>query len=310
MEIVSDYHTHTRYSHGRGSVADNARAGAARGLQAVGIADHGPRSYPWIAAGPAALRTMVGEVRRLNAGGELSARVLAGVEANVVSLDGALDVPAEILEKLDVVLAGMHPTIIPPTWRDGWNLLVLGRLDRLGGTWRLRARNINTKALVEAVRRHDVDILTHPGWGLQVDTRELARTCADRETAMEINASHGHMTVDYCRLAAREGCVFSLGSDAHRPEDVGRLDSALQIAAAAGLRPEQILNAKGGPGLIKRKAKETVSRPRAAADQPVVLSGETPAEDTHRPEAESFPADPGTPFSDWCRQYQPGQPHP
>lgn len=275
MEIIADYHTHTRYSHGRGTVAENARAAAARGLDTVGIADHGPRSYPWIRAGPADLRAMIREVGALNRDGGLPVRVLAGVEANVVGVDGALDVPEEILRDLDVVLAGLHPTVIPPTLRDGWSLIVLNWLGKISGVAQLRARNANTKAVVEAVHRHEIDILTHPGWGLNIDTRELARACARRETAMEINASHGQMTVEYCRVAAREGCYFSLGSDAHRPEDVGRLEPALKVAAAAGLRPEQVLNAKGGPGLVKRKARAG-ARPAAAGaaawERPVAAS--------------------------------------
>lgn len=341
MEIVADYHTHTRYSHGRGTVTDNARAAAARGLAAVGIADHGPASLPWIRATPAELRTMRREVQHLNLHGGLSVRVLAGVEANVVGLDGALDVPDDIVRDLDVLLAGLHPTVIPPTWRDGWSLVGLNWLGRFSAAARARARMGNTKAVVEAVLQNDIDILTHPGWGLNIDTRELARACARRETAMEINAAHGHMTVEYCRLAAREGCVFSLGSDAHRPEDVGRLDAALQVAAAAGLRPEQVVNAKGGPGLVKRKARVGV-REEAAALEPglepepgagpqsayppdmvadraltqgpaeytfaAVEAAADPAVDGRdRPEARRrYPEDPGTAFTDWCYQPRPG----
>ena len=39
--ISVDYHTHTRYSHGTGSVEDNVRAAIDCGLSAVGISDHG-----------------------------------------------------------------------------------------------------------------------------------------------------------------------------------------------------------------------------------------------------------------------------
>lgn len=248
MRIVADYHTHTRYSHGKGTVADNARAAAARGLQMVGIADHGHRSWPWIRMTPAGLQAMRREVAALNAAGS-PVRILAGVEANVVGLDGSLDVPDPVLRELDVVLAGLHPTVIPPTLRDGWQLIAMNWLARWSLWARRRARQANTKALVEAVMRHDIDIVTHPGWELDIDTLELARACARRGTAMEINAGHEHMTVEYCKLAAQAGALFSLGSDAHRPEDVGSLDRALAVARAAGLRPDQVLNAEGGPGL-------------------------------------------------------------
>lgn len=286
VEIVADYHTHTRYSHGTGTVADNARAAAARGLAAVGIADHGPASYPWLRASPADLRAMRREVDDLNRQGPV--QVLAGVEANVVGVDGALDVPREILDELDVVLAGLHPTVIPPTLRDGWHLLAGNWLARLSGAAAARARTRNTKALVEAVQRYDIDILTHPGWGLPIDTGELARACARRETAMEINAAHGNMTVEYCRLVARAGCYFSIGSDAHRPEDVGNLERALQVARAAGLRPEQVLNARGGPGLIKRRV-DAAAQPDRGEENPA--QGRKDWDGVKRGEADDPPGD-------------------
>ena len=40
--MVYDHHTHTIYSHGKGSIEDNVRVAAARGLKSVAVTDHGP----------------------------------------------------------------------------------------------------------------------------------------------------------------------------------------------------------------------------------------------------------------------------
>lgn len=251
MEIMADYHTHTRHSHGRGTVAENVAAALARNLQAVGIADHGFRSWPWLRTTPTGLARMQSEVAAARAQFP-SIRVLAGVEANIVTLDGSLDVPSGTLRRLDMVLAGLHPTVVPPTLRDGWHLVVLGTLGWCSPGLKARTRVTNTKAVVGAVWRNPIDIVTHPGWGLDIDTVELGRACAATGTAMEINASHGHMTVEYCRLAARQGALLALGSDAHHPHQVGMLAPAVQVARAAGLAPSQVINATGGPGLVRR----------------------------------------------------------
>ena len=55
VRVFADYHTHTVLSHGTGTVADNARAAAAKGLLAVGIADHGPAN--WFGVGVHDLRS-------------------------------------------------------------------------------------------------------------------------------------------------------------------------------------------------------------------------------------------------------------
>jgi len=41
-KMTFDYHTHTTFSHGKGSIEDNVKAAIAQGLKAIAISDHGP----------------------------------------------------------------------------------------------------------------------------------------------------------------------------------------------------------------------------------------------------------------------------
>lgn len=248
LRLVADYHTHTVYSHGKGTVADNARAAARAGLAVVGISDHGPANLFGVGVrGPHVFDKIREEARRWEReGGRV--RVLVGVEANVVSLDGRLDLPDAVLQRLDYVMAGLHVPVKPLSWRDAARFTwanVGGRLSRRLAQW---ARELNTEALVAAVLRNRVDVVTHPGWRLSIDTRELARACARRGTALEINTGHVHTDVPYIEAAAAEGVHFVIGSDAHTPARVGDLASGLELARRAGLTEKEIVNAEGYPG--------------------------------------------------------------
>lgn len=245
MRIIADLHTHTRYSHGKGTVTDNVSVALARGLEAIGITDHGPRSSPWVATPAKDFAVMQREVRAVDQRA-VGIRVLAGVECNIISVKGELDLSAQIRQGLDLVFAGLHPGVVPASGRD-WLLLA-------GNNWaakfstrlRQRARIINTEAVVAAVHTNQIDLITHPGYHLDIDTNELAKACAQRGTAMEINAHHHEMTVAFVRAAARQGVRFLINSDAHRPNDVGNLARGIAVAMAAGLEPEQVINSERG----------------------------------------------------------------
>ena len=41
-KLLYDHHTHTTFSHGKGSIEENVKEAIAKGLTSVGITDHGP----------------------------------------------------------------------------------------------------------------------------------------------------------------------------------------------------------------------------------------------------------------------------
>jgi putative hydrolase len=241
-KVIADYHTHTKYSFASGSIYDNARVAQEAGLEILGIADHGPAN--WGHLGLTNLTTfekIIAETKEVEQA-LLGIRVLAGVEANIISYDGDLDIPLTLQRKLDQVLAGFHLTIFPKYPGEGVKYAAQSALGKLSPHWRQQARNDNTKAVIEAVYHNEIDIITHPGLKISIDTPELARACAKTHTALEINSKHGAETIAFIKAAAYEGVQFAIGSDAHQPQQVGQLQPGVQAAQAAGLRADQIIN--------------------------------------------------------------------
>ncbi|MEW6546944.1 MAG: PHP domain-containing protein [Bacillota bacterium] len=261
--LAADYHTHTRFSHGQGSILDNVAAAARAGLAELGICDHGPallfiglRSEERLAQ----MRREVEEARVRYP----SVKVLLGMEANVISPAGDLDISERAISRLDILLVGLHPQIRPSLWKGAWPLVwnnavaAIARLARgrvhgraAGGRsvrrWmgaEGRARSLNTRALVGAVRRYPVMAVTHAGLKMDVDMEELAAACAERGTAIEINSLHGYPTPEDLEVAMRYGVRFIISSDAHSPSRVGCLQAGLERARAAGIAPHLVWNAR------------------------------------------------------------------
>lgn len=244
MYCFADYHTHTSHSHGKGSVADNVAAAAARGLEIVAVSDHGPRHCFGLGiADLGVLRVIRGELE------EACARFpqvqgLVGIEANIISLEGDLDFPPEQAHLADIVLANIHSLVRPKTLKDGLAIWGCHYGAKLWPPLGRRSLLKNTEATLKALYRRKIHILTHPGLRFALDYKAVAQACAQRGTAFEINSSRDYLTPEVIELVAGMGAKFVISSDAHSPRRVGDFAAGLSLAGQAGLTPREILNAR------------------------------------------------------------------
>src|SRR5690554_1246203 len=104
--MVYDIHTHTTFSHGKGTIEDNIKAAISRGLSCIGISDHGP-GHVLYGVKRKDLPSMKNEIEGLKLKYK-DIEILLGVEANIINPSGRLDVTSEDIKNLDYVLAGYH----------------------------------------------------------------------------------------------------------------------------------------------------------------------------------------------------------
>jgi len=243
LKITADYHTHTNFSHGQGTIRENVEAAIARGLQRIAITDHGPAAIGLGVKNVDVLLRMKELIAKYNQEYP-EIEILFGVEANIISIDGKLDVPAWVLSEMDIVLAGLHRLILPATLRDAWRYYFYNYLgEKVSKQLAQTARSLNTRAVIAAINNNKIDILTHPGHHFAIDTPRLARACVRRGTALEINASHAYDLEGFVRAAVPTGVNFVINSDAHTPARVGDVEAAIAIVEKVGVPAVQIINA-------------------------------------------------------------------
>jgi len=260
--ITADYHTHTRYSDGKGSIEDNVLAAISKGLKKIAISDHG-FNHIGIGMKLKDIDKIRIEIDRLNKHYP-SIEVLLGVEANPIGLNGEIDVPYNLIHRFDLISVGYHRAVTPFTIKDAWQLFFKNRLNAIVRNDRHELSQMNTQAMINAIERNPVSIITHPGAKAQIDIRLLAKHAAKKNVALEINPHHDvYLTrkdsalrkttsyqqispknVEYVKIALEEGASFVINSDAHTPGEVGNFDIALKIADLAGVPVNRIINAE------------------------------------------------------------------
>lgn len=220
--LRGDLQMHTRYSDGSGTIAQMAEAAEARGYEYIGITDHSKGLK--IAGGidEARLAKQGGEIAKLNAKKKIS--VLRSIELNL-SPSGAGDMEPKTLAKLDVVLGSFHSV--------------------------LRVKHDQTARYLAALRNPDIQILGHPRGriynyrlGLKADWPRVFAEAAKLDKAVEIDCypDRQDLNVSLLKLARREGCRISLGTDAHHPWQLEFIELGLGAVLKAKIPAARIVN--------------------------------------------------------------------
>lgn len=236
-KMIYDYHTHTTFSHGKGSIEDNVIVALEKGLEEIAITDHGPGHLTY-GIKRNDIPIMREEINRLSKKYP-DIKIYLGVEANIIDSGNYLDVYAHEFREFDMVLAGYHFGI-----KNGYTASNFAFRYGIGRTLKRRdALTVrNTDMIIKAVETNDIKVLTHPGDKAPVDMRQIARACMLNNVLMEINTRHKHMNVDEIKIADREGARFIISSDAHTPEKVGDFMGGLERALEAGVSIDKIVN--------------------------------------------------------------------
>lgn len=233
-----DYHTHTTFSHGKGSIEDNVIVARLRGLKELAISDHGP-GHNFYGIKKDRLPEIRRQVDAMNRKYD-DIKVYMSVEANFVHRANLLDVEPHEYDAYDFVIVGYHYGVDDGDCMRNFRHEHLSKFKLGGNTAELRKRN--TDMVVEALYKNDIKILTHPGEKGPFDIDALARACEETGTWMEISDRHQHLTVEEIRICSKYDVDFVISSDAHRPEHVGSFEGGLDKAIAAGLDLERIIN--------------------------------------------------------------------
>jgi DNA polymerase (family X) len=223
-DIGADLHAHTTASDGSMSIADLAKMAAQRGLHTLAVTDHSQSSVIANGLKPDRLQTHIAAIRKAAAGLK-GLTLLAGSEVDILA-DGRLDYSDDLLAELDVVVASPHAALSQDSEKA-------------------------TQRLVAAVSHPMVHILGHPTGrlvmkrtGLSPDLAALFAACKQHDVALEINAHWMRLDLrdTHVHAAMEAGCLISINTDTHHPDDFANLRYGVITGRRGGLTPERCIN--------------------------------------------------------------------
>jgi DNA polymerase (family X) len=225
-DIRGDLHAHTTWSDGAASIEEMAAAAKARGYEYLAITDHS--RHVTIAHGldPARVSQQIDEIDRVNAGLR-GLTLLKGSEVDILA-DGRLDLPDDVLSRLDVVVAAVHYKFDLP-------------------------RDEQTNRIIRAMDNPLVSIIAHPTGRLigerepyDVDVDRLIAAAAERGCHLEINAGPDRLDLNdiHAQAAKAAGVRLAVSSDAHSTASLGWMRFGVDQARRAWLEAKDVINTR------------------------------------------------------------------
>src|SRR5262245_2388625 len=224
----ADLQMHTTWSDGTLPLEEMADAARALGRPYIAITDHSQALEIAHGMSPDRLAEQGGLIDGMNASFEAAEdpfRILRSQEVDLFA-DGSIDMDDVSLGSLDLVLGAFHSA--------------------------LRVKEDQTERYVAALRQPRLHVLAHPKArmygrrpGLTADWHRVFAEAAALGKAVELDATvwRQDLNVELATIAREEGVRwFSIGSDAHRAEELEMLPFGMAIAARAGIPRERILN--------------------------------------------------------------------
>jgi DNA polymerase (family 10) len=220
------FHCHSDWSDGTAPVVEMARAALELGYHYIGISDHSKAATYAGGLDEARLRKQAEVVEKAQKDVP-GIRIFHGIEVDILE-DGRLDLDDETLGQLDFVIASIH-----------------SRLDQ--------PKEAMTERILRAVRHPLVTVIGHPTQrqllgrpGYEVDLEAVAREAEARGVALEINAHHKRLDLDWTVVRRlREsfpGLRFFINPDAHSMDGLKDTELGVGVARKAWVQASEVIN--------------------------------------------------------------------
>jgi len=225
-DLQGDLRCHTSATDGHAGLREMTLAARQRGLKYLAITDHSRHLTVVHGLDSNRLLKQIDEIDSLNA--ELKGiTLLKGIEVDILA-DGSLDLPYEVLKRLDLVIGAVHSQF------------------HLSGTKQ-------TERIMRAMDSPCFTMLAHPSGRLlqereayAVDMARIIEHASARGCFLELNSQPQRLDLNehYCRMARDEGVLVSINSDAHSERNLDVLTYGIIQARRGWLEKSAVLNSR------------------------------------------------------------------
>lgn len=210
IDIKFDYHIHTNQTDGNDTIKSNIKRAVSVGLNKIAFTEHVRKDTDWFDGFADSVKEIASHYP--------SVEVIVGAETKVLDKYGNLDITDRILYRSEIILGSVHRL---PDGKGGFlNFSDLSPLE---------LAEIEFELSLGMLEKSPINVLSHPG-GMYSSRyggfpmkyfRELMKASKAKNKAIELNSRYIKNTYDFLIACGKIDPLISIGSDAHKAENVG-----------------------------------------------------------------------------------------
>lgn len=242
MRLTEEIHCHTIYSHGKNTIEENVKMAVEKGFKKIVISEHGNKHYFAKHLKNKDYMEMKEEILRLR--NIYNIEILMGLEANIISTNGDIDVDKELLEILDVLYVGIHFLVLYKNISSLYKISIRNKIAEKSKDKGFinKQMDVNTNALIKAINKYPIKMITHPGTRGPINLEKLARECEKKDVILEINNTQEKLNANDLTFLKDYKVNFLVGSDAHSVNSIGAWENAEKIIKNSKINLNRVLN--------------------------------------------------------------------
>jgi len=240
MKIIADYHMHTKFSDGLCTIEEMVKVAKEKGLEEIAITDHGffNKYFPLLRKEIPVVKREIEILQK-----KYDIKILFGVEANLISRAGDIDIKEEDKEFFDIILLGFHKHTFSKSFNEWLAFFLPNFFCSIFGYTKKRIE-INTNAYLNAIKKHKIHTLVHLGEHMKVDLVEIAKSCKKNNIYLEFNNKHKVNYDTIIKELIKSKVTFVLNSDSHNFNTVGDCSNGIRYVLKYNIPKNQIVNVK------------------------------------------------------------------
>ncbi len=227
-DVKGDFHVHTNWSDGIGSLEEMVRTAYKMGHKYIVIGDHSQSSRVAKGLDIERYKEQWREIEKLRRDYR-NLYIFRGCEVDILP-DGSLDLSNEALEEFDFVVASIHS----------------------------RFTQDNTYRILKAIENPYVNMIGHPTGksygtreGYPLDMERVMDLAKETNTALELNTFRADISPEKVRECMEKGVMVGIVTDAHSPIHLEYIKLGVGLARRGWALPEFILNTLDMEGVVE-----------------------------------------------------------